>query len=41
LSFTWVDQTGVQLDNSECEWTATATITERKTVQVFNENGEA
>lgn len=41
FTFTWVDQTGVQLDNADCEWTATATITERKTVQVFNENGEA
>lgn len=39
LTFTWVDQTGVILNNTECEWTATATITERKQVQLQNTNG--
>ncbi len=38
LTFTWVDQTGTLLDNSECEWTAVATITEKRTVQLPVEN---
>lgn len=40
FTFNWVDQGGVQLDNAECEWSATVTITERKTVQVSNDNGD-
>jgi hypothetical protein len=40
FTFNWVDQTGVQLDNTECDWSATVAITERKTVQVSNDNGD-
>jgi hypothetical protein len=40
FTFNWVDQTGIQLDNTECDWSATVAITERKTVQVSNDNGD-
>ena len=39
LSFQWVDEGGVLIDSVDSEWTATAVITERRTVQITNVNG--
>ncbi len=39
LTFQWVDEGGVAVDSIDSEWTATAVITERRTVQIQNVNG--
>ncbi len=39
LTFQWVDEGGVVIDSVDSEWTATAVITERRTVQIQNVNG--
>jgi hypothetical protein len=39
LTFQWVDEGGVVIDSVDSEWTATAVITERRTVQIQNING--